>query len=502
MDPRAPLGKTLIVKVLAKECNARLFIVNGPEVMSKYYGESEAKLREIFKEATLNAPSLIFFDEIDALAPAREQSNSEVERRIVGTLLSLMDGIDSKESTSSRVVVIAATNRPNAIDPALRRPGRFDKEIEIGIPNEAGRREILEIYMKKLPHALKSQDIDYLASVTHGYSGADLYSLCKEAALKTLKRKYHTKPIDSLSDDEIKELTVTAEDFNAALTEIRPSAMREVMVEIPRVRWEDIGGYEDIKQQLQQLVEWPIKYADRFSRLGIKPPQGILLYGPPGCSKTLLAKAVASESKLNFIPIKGPELLNKYVGESERGIREVFRKARNAAPSVIFFDELDALAVERGRDEETSGVHDRVLSQMLNELDGISPLKNVVFLAATNRPDIIDKALMRPGRIDRKIFVPPPNFTARAQILKLNLSKMPCSPDVNIEELAAKTEGYSGAELTLLCREAALVAMQQNINIEQVEKGHFLKAMEKISPSITSEMLDYYKKFEKSLNKV
>jgi len=382
-------GKTLIVKVLAKECNARLFIVNGPEVMSKYYGESEAKLREIFKEATLNAPSLIFFDEIDALAPAREQSNSEVERRIVGTLLSLMDGIDSKESTSSRVVVIAATNRPNAIDPALRRPGRFDKEIEIGIPNEAGRREILEIYMKKLPHALKSQDIDYLASVTHGYSGADLYSLCKEAALKTLKRKYHTKPIDSLSDDEIKELTVTAEDFNAALTEIRPSAMREVMVEIPRVRWEDIGGYEDIKQQLQQLVEWPIKYADRFSRLGIKPPQGILLYGPPGCSKTLLAKAVASESKLNFIPIKGPELLNKYVGESERGIREVFRKARNAAPSVIFFDELDALAVERGRDEETSGVHDRVLSQMLNELDGISPLKNVVFLAATNRPDII-----------------------------------------------------------------------------------------------------------------
>jgi len=275
-------------------------------------------------------------------------------------------------------------------------PGDLTKRLKsrdsfnsVGIPNEAGRREILEIYMKKLPHALKSQDIDYLASVTHGYSGADLYSLCKEAALKTLKRKYHTKPIDSLSDDEIKELTVTAEDFNAALTEIRPSAMREVMVEIPRVRWEDIGGYEDIKQQLQQLVEWPIKYADRFSRLGIKPPQGILLYGPPGCSKTLLAKAVASESKLNFIPIKGPELLNKYVGESERGIREVFRKARNAAPSVIFFDELDALAVERGRDEETSGVHDRVLSQMLNELDGISPLKNVVFLAATNRPDII-----------------------------------------------------------------------------------------------------------------
>jgi CDC48 subfamily AAA family ATPase len=489
-------GKTLIARVLAKECGARVFVINGGEVMSKFYGESESRLRDIFKQAAVSAPSLIFIDEIDALAPQREQSTQETEKRVVGTLLSLMDGIDSKNTASDRVVVVAATNRPNALDPALRRPGRFDREVEIGIPNESGRKEILEIYLRKVPHTLQADDITYLASITHGYVGADLNSLCKEAALKSLKRAYSSLNFDDLNSAKISELKVTMDDFTAALAEIRPSAMREVMVEIPNVSWDDIGGYEEIKQKLKEAVEWPIKHPQAFTRMGIRPPQGILLYGPPGCSKTLLAKAIASQSKLNFIPVKGPELFNKYVGESERAVREIFRKARAASPAVIFFDEIDALAPERGASDDGTSVHDRVLSQMLNELDGISPLKSVIFLAATNRPDIIDKALMRPGRIDRILFVGPPDRDARIKILNINLKKIPHGEDVNIEELADKTEGYSGAEITSICREAALYAMQQDLNSKQVEKTHFMKALEKVPRGITPDVIEFYKNYQ------
>lgn len=544
-------GKTLLAKVLANVTGASCFALSAPEIMSKYYGESEAKLRDIFENAQAKAPAIIFIDEIDAIAPKRDSSDSEVSKRIVATLLTLMDGMDStavsaapssskssasydrdsrepssNSSTTSaknssignrkRVVVLAATNRPNALDAALRRPGRFDREIEVPIPNEAGRLDILNVYFSRMQHSLAPQDIATVASITHGYVGADLSNLCKEAAMCAFKRyladtqsSVGSLSLESLSitlpESEVKEATqstsnesaafVSLIDVQHAMAEIRPSAMREIMVDIPKVAWEDIGGYEEVKEKLKQAVEWPLRHPEAFRRLRIQPTRGILLYGPPGCSKTLMAKAVATQAGLNFIPIKGPELFSKYVGESERAVREVFRKARAAAPAIVFFDEIDAIGGERGQGNDSNAVHDRVLAQMLNELDGIEPLKSVLFLAATNRPDIIDKALMRPGRIDQAIYISPPDNAARRKILEICLKKIPHSDDLNLDQLVSLTNGYSGAEITSACREAGLAALQEDINATIVQYRHFVTAIASIVPTITESMIRFYTNF-------
>eukprot|EP01126_Amoeba_proteus_P048281 TRINITY_DN5570_c0_g2_i4.p1 TRINITY_DN5570_c0_g2~~TRINITY_DN5570_c0_g2_i4.p1 ORF type:complete len:449 (-),score=98.50 TRINITY_DN5570_c0_g2_i4:171-1517(-) len=420
-----------------------------------------------------------------------------------------MDGI----TRNDRLVVIAATNQPNSVDTALRRPGRFDREVEIGIPTKEGRKEILQIYLKNMPHQLTPDQIQLVSDNLHGYVGADISQLCKQAALTSLKRNLRVSefmndletniPIPIFSGmsrdqlDSFENMKVTFHDFQQAMTEIRPSAMREIMVDIPTVRWSDIGGYDAVKQQLRESVEWPIKFPKKFLQFGIQPPRGILLYGPPGCSKTLMAKAVATEAGLNFIPVKGPELFSKYVGDSEKSVRDVFRKARAASPSVVFFDELDALAVERSSSDGTS-VQDRVLSQMLNELDGITPLNNVVFLAATNRPDIIDKALMRPGRIDRILYIPPPDKGARRAIFHLHTKGMKLTDDVNFDSLTEITEGYSGAEIEQVCKEAALHALRVNFDVESVSSFDFAKALQLIPPRITPEQIQFYVNFNKS----
>jgi AAA family ATPase len=500
-------GKTLLAKVMAKSLGAKCLTISAPEVMSKYYGESEAKLKAIWDEAEASSPALIFIDEIDAIAPKRDSSESEVSKRIVGALLTLMDGINSdtsqsksssssKQEKSPRVVVLAATNRPNALDPALRRPGRFDREIEIPIPNEAGRAEILQVYMNKMRHSLSTSQMATIAGSTHGYVGADLSNLCKEAALCAFKRAYHTgSGASSSSSVADQDISVTMEDVMHAMAEIRPSAMREIMVDIPKVKWDDIGGYEEVKEKLKQAVEWPLQHPEAFRRLNIQPTRGVLLYGPPGCSKTLLAKAVATQAGLNFIPIKGPELFSKYVGESERAVREVFRKARAAAPAIIFFDEIDAIGGERGQGADSTSVHDRVLAQMLNELDGIEPLKSVLFLAATNRPDIIDKALMRPGRIDQAIFIAPPDASARKRIFEISLKRIPHADDVVLDQLVTMSSGFSGAEVTSACREAGLAALQEDINATVVHHRHFATALASIVPTITPTMMDFYTNF-------
>ena len=485
-------GKTLLAKAVANETNAHFISVNGPEIMSKFYGESEQRLREVFEEAKQNAPSIIFFDEIDAIAPKREEVTGEVEKRVVSQLLALMDGLEARGD----VIVIGATNRPNAIDPALRRPGRFDREIEIGVPNKEGRLEILQIHTRNMPLA-EDVDLKKLAEITHGFVGADLAALCREAAMKALRR--YLPQIDlqqeKIPEDVLEKLQVTMNDFLEAFKEITPSAMREVYVETPNVRWTDIGDYEDVKQELKEAVEWPIKHPDAFKRLGIRAPRGILLVGPPGCGKTLFARAVATESEANFISVKGPELLSKWVGESEKAVREIFRKARMAAPSVIFFDEIDAIAPMRGLDYGDSRVTERIISQLLTEMDGLVTLENVTVLAATNRPDILDPALLRPGRFDRIIYVPPPNQEARKEILKIHTRNMPLAEDVDLDELAKITEGYSGSDLEAVVREAAMIALRRNIEANKVEKAHFLEALKKIKPSINENMIQYYSKW-------
>ncbi|PLJ77267.1 MAG: AAA family ATPase, partial [Thermofilum sp. NZ13] len=425
-------GKTLLAKAVANETDAYFIAINGPEIMSKFYGESEQRLREIFEEAKEHAPAIIFIDEIDAIAPKREEVTGEVEKRVVAQLLALMDGLEARGD----VIVIGATNRPNALDPALRRPGRFDREIEIGIPDKRGRLEILKVHTRSMPLA-KNVDLEKLAEITHGYVGADLAALCREAAMKALRR---VLPKIDLEKEEIpvevlETIEVEMEDFLNAFREITPSALREIEVEVPNVRWDDIGGLEDVKQQLREAVEWPLKYPESFERLGIDPPKGILLYGPPGTGKTLLAKAVATESEANFVSIKGPEIFSKWVGESERAIREIFRKARQAAPCVIFIDEIDALAPMRGLVSSDSGVTERVVSQLLTEMDGLERLEGVVVIAATNRPDIIDPALLRPGRFDRLVYVPPPDEKARLEIFKVHTRRMPLAEDVDLAEL-------------------------------------------------------------------
>ena len=417
-------GKTLLAKAVANESGAHFIAINGPEIMSKFYGESEARLREVFKEAQENSPAIIFIDEIDAIAPKREEVTGEVEKRVVAQLLALMDGLQSR----GQVIVIGATNRPNALDPALRRPGRFDREIEIGVPDKNGRYEILLVHTRNMPLA-KDVDLKKLAEVTHGFVGADLAALCREAAMKALRRILPKIDLDKeeVPKEILDSLEVNMDDFTNAFREITPTALREIEIEVPAVHWDDVGGLGDVKQQLREAVEWPLKYPEHFKEMGIDPPRGILLYGPPGCGKTLLAKAVATESEANFIAVKGPEILSKWVGESERAIREIFSKARQAAPCVIFFDELDSIVPRRGTRYD-SGVTDRIVNQLLTEMDGIARLEGVVVIGATNRPDIVDPALLRPGRFDRVIFVPPPDTAARLEILKVHTCLLYTSP--------------------------------------------------------------------------
>ncbi|MEM2092699.1 MAG: CDC48 family AAA ATPase [Candidatus Bathyarchaeia archaeon] len=492
-------GKTLLARAVANEAEANFFSINGPEIMSKFYGESEARLREIFQQAQQNAPSIIFIDELDAIAPKREEVTGEVERRVVAQLLALMDGLSGR----GNVIVIGATNRPNALDPALRRPGRFDREIEIGVPDKQGRLEILQIHTRGMPLA-EDVDLKKLAEMTHGYTGADLAALCRETAMKALRRYL---PQINLEEERIppeilEKMEVKMEDFLNAFKEITPTAMREVYVEVPTVHWDDIGGLEEVKQELREAVEWPIKNPDVFKRLGIRPPKGVLLYGPPGCGKTLLAKAVATECEANFITIKGPEVFSKWVGESEKAIREVFRKARMAAPAIIFFDEIDSLVPRRGLGYADSGVTERVISQLLTEMDGIQTLEDVVVIAATNRPDIVDPAVLRPGRFDRLIYVPEPDDKSRLQIFKIYTKNMPLANDVNLEQIASITKYYSGADIEAVCREAAMQALRRDINSKEITMKDFEEALRRIGPSITPDMEKWYKSFMQQVRQI
>jgi len=547
-------GKTLLAKAVASETNSHFILINGPEVISKFYGESEQNLRKKFEEAEQNAPSIIFFDEIDAIATKREETRGDVEKRVVAQLLGLMDGLRSR----GKVIVIAATNIPNQLDLALRRPGRFDREIEIGVPHKEGRLDILKIHTRNMPLA-KNVNLKDIARITHGFVGADLNSLAKEAAMIVLRRILPDLKIEGVEDGEpipkeiLEKLQVTQKDFIDALKVVRPSAMREVLVETPDVTWDDVGGLEDVKDKLKEAVEWPLQKPEVFKRMGIRPPRGILLYGPPGAGKTLLAKAVAKESEANFILVNGPSLLSKWVGESEKAVREIFRKARQTAPTILFFDEIDALVPRRGAGDE-SRVHERVVNQMLTEMDGLESLNDVVIIGATNRPDIMDPALLRQGRFDRIILTPVPDFEARKKIFKVHLDRMKCinynninnsfivkktnkvtknvakasvdfkseaKSESNIEEntiksgneserrdnglenkekfinaLAEKTEGYVGADIEGVCREAAMIALREDINIKDVDMKHFEKALELVHPSIDKEIEDAYKQLE------
>jgi transitional endoplasmic reticulum ATPase len=491
-------GKTLLAKAVANESDANFYVISGPEIMSKFYGESEARLREIFQKAQETSPSIIFIDEMDAIAPKREEVTGEVERRVVAQLLSLMDGMGAR----GNIIVIGATNRPNAIDPALRRPGRFDREIEIGVPDKAGRHETLQIHTRNMPLA-EDVDLKRLADITHGYTGADVASLCREAAMKALRRYIPEFNLEEerIAPETLEKMVVRMEDFLSAYREITPTAMREVYVEIPQVHWNEVGGLKQVKQELMESVEWPLKRPEVFTKMGIKPPRGILVFGPPGCGKTLLARAVATESEANFISIKGPEIFSKWVGESEKAIREIFRKGRTAAPAIIFFDELDAIVPRRGLGYGDSGASERVISQLLTEIDGIESLQNVLIIAATNRPDILDPAVLRPGRFDRLIYVPSPDFESLKEIFKIHARSMPLSRDVDIDELARKAQGYSGADIEAICREAAMNALREDVNAAEVTRRDFDIAMERVGPSITSEDDAWYQKFAKRLRR-
>ena len=481
-------GKTLLAKAVASESDAHFILINGPEIMSKYVGGSEENLREFFEEAEENSPSIIFIDEIDAIAPKREETAGEVERRTVAQLLTLMDGLKSR----GQVVVIGATNRPDSLDPALRRPGRFDREIEIGVPDSEERKEVMEIHTRAMPLG-EDVDLTEIADTTHGFVGADLESLAKEAAMRVVRRILpDIKDGEEIPQEVLKKIIVTKDDFKKALKEIQPSALREVLVQVPDIKWDDIGGLDNAKQELQEAVEWPLKYPENFEKFGVKPPKGTMLYGSPGTGKTLLAKAVANESEANFIAVKGPELLSKWVGESEKGVREVFRKARQTAPTVIFFDEIDSIATARGGGEGDSGVTQRVVNQLLTEMDGMEELQDVAIIAATNRPDIIDPGLMRPGRFDRHIKVDNPNEEGRLAIFNVHTKDMPLAKDVNLEKLAKGTDGYVGADIEAVCREAAMLTLRDNIDAKEVTMKYFNKAMEKVKPASGDEDMVQY----------
>jgi len=498
-------GKTLLAKAVANETEANFILLNGPEIMSKFYGESEKKIRDIFEEAEKSAPAIIFIDEIDAIAPKREEVTGEVERRVVSQLLSMMDGL----KTRGKVVVIGATNRPNAIDPALRRPGRFDRELEISVPGKEGRLTILKIHTRNMPLD-KKVNLNELSSITHGFVGADLEALTKEAAIGVLRKILPQMKLDGeekIPQEILEKLIVNQEDFVDALKTVRPSAMREVLVETPNIDWKDVGGLDSVKQELQEAVEWPLKYAESFERMGIRPSKGVLLYGPPGTGKTLLAKAVAKESEANFIQVKGPSLLSMWVGKSEEGMRKVFERARQVAPCIVFFDEIDSLAGRRGMDQGTK-VTERVLNQLLAEMDGLEDLNDVLVIGATNRPDMLDTALLRPGRFDKILLVNAPEEDGRLQILKIHTIKMPLGEGKKIfnekekeeflKEFAKQTDGYTGADLEAVVREAAYFALRENITSEQVKKKNFIEALKKIKPSVNKSTIDLYKKIEET----
>lgn len=481
-------GKTLLAKAVANESDAHFIAINGPEIMSKYVGGSEERLREFFEEAEENAPSIIFIDELDAIAPKREEVSGEVERRIVAQLLTLMDGLKAR----GQVVVIGATNRPDALDGALRRPGRFDREIEIGVPDKEGRKEVLEIHTRGMPLD-ENVDLDELSEITHGFVGADLESLCKESAMRVLRRVLpDIKGDEEIPKETLKKMIVNKSDFKEALREIQPSALREVLVQVPDIKWENIGGLESAKTELKEAVEWPLKYPESFEKFGVRPPRGVLLHGSPGTGKTLLAQAVANESDANFISVKGPELLSKWVGESEKGVREVFRKARQTAPTVIFFDEIDSIASTRSGSSSDSGVTQRVVNQLLTEIDGLEELQDVSVIAATNRPDMLDAALLRPGRFDRLVKVDDPNEEGRLAIFKVHIKNMPLADDVDIEKLAKTSKGFVGADIEAVCREAAMLTLRDDLEAETVSMMYFKKAMEKVKPKTGQEELVQY----------
>ena len=491
-------GKTLLAKAVANESGANFLSIQGPEIMNKYYGESEAHLRQKFEEAETNSPSIIFIDELDSIASKRDETQGEVERRVVAQLLTLMDGLQAR----GQVIVIAATNRPDAIDQALRRPGRFDREIEIGIPDRDGRKEVLQVHTRGMPIPRDKEghwkEIDHFAEITHGFVGADLAALAREAAMSALRRYLPEIDLDEpIPPKLLQEMKVTNDDFKEALKDVEPSALREIMVEIPKVKWDEVGGLEDVKQQLKETVEWPLSNPEGFERLGIKPPRGLLLYGPPGNGKTLIAKAIATESAANFIAIKGPEVMSKWVGESEKKLREVFRKAKQVSPCIVFLDELDALAPTRGTGGDNN-VSDRLVDQLLTSMDGLENMEGVITIGATNRPEIIDQALLRPGRFDRMILVGEPDEDARKKILKIHTKSVPLK-NVKLGILAKKMVGYSGADIEGVVREAAILALRKDPKAKEVTMKHFEEALELVVPSITEDTIKYYEEIGKRL---
>ena len=493
-------GKTLLAKAVANESGANFLSIQGPEIMNKYYGESEAHLRQIFEEAETNSPSIIFIDELDSIASKRDETQGEVERRVVAQLLTLMDGLQGR----GQVIVIAATNRPDAIDQALRRPGRFDREIEIGIPDRDGRKQVLQVHTRGMPISRDKdghwKKIDHFAEITHGFVGADLAALAREAAMSALRRYLPEIDLDEpIPPKLLQEMKVTNDDFKEALKDVEPSALREIMVEIPKVKWDEVCGLEDVKQQLKETVEWPLTNPEGFERLGIKPPRGLLLYGPPGNGKTLIAKAIATESAANFIAIKGPEVMSKWVGESEKKLREVFRKAKQVSPCIVFLDELDALAPTRGTGGDNN-VSDRLVDQLLTSMDGLENMEGVITIGATNRPEVIDSALLRPGRFDRMILVGEPDEDARKKILKIHTKSVPLK-NVKLGVLAKKMVGYTGADIEGVVREAAILALRKDHKAKEVTMKHFEEALELVVPSITEDTVKYYEEIGKRLRR-
>ena len=487
-------GKTLIAKAVASETNAHFTSINGPEIISKYYGESEKQLREIFDEAAANAPAIIFIDELDSIAPKREDVSGEVERRVVAQLLTLLDGMQGRDN----VVVIGATNRQDAIDPALRRPGRFDREIEIGVPDKNGRAEIIGIHTRGMPIS-DDFDLEWLLDNTHGFVGADISALVRESAMKALRRYLPEIDLDEeqIPPEVLEKMAVIMPDFKMAIKEIEPSALREIYLEVPEVSWEEVGGLEEIKDRLKESIEWPLTKPEMFEHFGINPPRGIVLFGAPGTGKTLLAKAIANEAKANFITIKGPELISKWVGESEKAVREVFKKAKQSSPSIIFLDEFESIAgMRRSSSGDGSDVMNRVVNQLLSSMDGVEGMEGVIVVAATNRPEMIDPALLRSGRFERVLHVPPPDPEALKSILKIHTAEMPIGR-FSMDDIAAKLENYTGADIEAVCREAGLIAMRAEK--KTVSKKHFEEAVERVRPTVTDEMMLYYNRMESLL---